>query len=208
MSFTGISVDPDTSMIYASEAWWKEREVEVMVRCFALHDFQSQSQHSARQRREELINTRLVDEEIDDGSATDSGDRPQTQPQEMEEEEVYRVIVDFGTHHFNEDTNETVRRGHQRGRQNLQSSARRRTTSHRLGETSGVPPKTGSIDEDKLQLLEAMTGVSRNNEDVPKQLGVDQSCRSSYSQQWGTPPTAQQWGTPSFSRQWGTPPNA
>ena len=27
MSFTGISVDPDTSMIYASEAWWKEREV-------------------------------------------------------------------------------------------------------------------------------------------------------------------------------------
>ncbi|CAN7030587.1 unnamed protein product [Brassica rapa subsp. trilocularis] len=28
MSFTGISVDPDTSMIYASEAWWKEREVE------------------------------------------------------------------------------------------------------------------------------------------------------------------------------------
>ncbi|CAN7030585.1 unnamed protein product [Brassica rapa subsp. trilocularis] len=43
-----------------------------MVRCFALHDFQSQSQHSARQRREELINTRLVDEEIDDGSATDS----------------------------------------------------------------------------------------------------------------------------------------
>ncbi|WZY83825.1 hypothetical protein YC2023_030209 [Brassica napus] len=309
MSFTGISVDPDTSMIYASEAWWKEREVgckltkslnrkppifwEVMVRCFALHDVQSQSQHSARQRREELINTRLVDEEVDDGSDTDSGDRPQTQPQEMEEEEVYRVIVDDGTHHLNEDTNETVRRCHQRGRQNVQSSARRGTTSHRLGETSRVPlrggsrgnrrrqsfettiqdtiagytefqrqslqqlrpgafdqenydewkkaeeiflalsiPKgrfywtclntlkelvfwrkyfldiAGSIDEDKLQLLEAMTGVSRNNEDVPKQLGVDQSCGSSYSQQWGTPPTAQQWGTPPFSQQWGTPPNA
>ncbi|CAF2127623.1 unnamed protein product, partial [Brassica napus] len=250
MSFTGISVDPDTSMIYASEAWWKEREVgckltkslnrkppifwEVMVRCFALHDVQSQSQHSARQRREELINTRLVDEEVDDGSDTDSGDRPQTQPQEMEEEEVYRVIVDDGTHHLNEDTNETVRRCHQRGRQNVQSSARRGTTSHRLGETSRVPLRggsrgnrrrqsfettiqdtiagytefqrqslqqlrpAGSIDEDKLQLLEAMTGVSRNNEDVPKQLGVDQSCGSSYSQQWGTPPTAQQWGTPPF----------
>nr|VDD23371.1 unnamed protein product [Brassica rapa] len=41
-----------------------------MVRCFALHDVQSQSQPSARQRREELINTRLVDEEVDDGSDT------------------------------------------------------------------------------------------------------------------------------------------
>lgn len=26
MNSTGISVDPDTSMIYASDAWWKERE--------------------------------------------------------------------------------------------------------------------------------------------------------------------------------------
>ena len=51
-----------------------------MVRCFALHDVQSQSQPSAHQRRKELINTRLVDEEVDDGSDTYSGDRPQTQP--------------------------------------------------------------------------------------------------------------------------------
>ncbi|CAG7875701.1 unnamed protein product, partial [Brassica rapa] len=74
----------------------------------------------------------------------------------------------------------------------------------------------GSIDENKLQLLEAMTGVSRNNKDVPKQLGAEQSFGSLYAQQWGTPPTAQQWGTPPFaqqrstpanSQQWGTPPN-
>ncbi|CAN7139314.1 unnamed protein product [Brassica rapa subsp. narinosa] len=46
-----------------------------MVRCFALHDVQSQSQPSAHQRRKELINTRLVDEEVDDGSDTYSDGR-------------------------------------------------------------------------------------------------------------------------------------
>ncbi|XP_048635561.1 uncharacterized protein LOC111215893 [Brassica napus] len=279
MNYTGISVDPDTSMIYASDTWWKERENgckltkslnrkppefwNVMVRCLALHDVQSQSQHSARLRREELINRRGVDE-----SYTDSGDIPQTQ----EEEDVYRVLIDDDTHLVNENTNETVqhtgRRSHQRGRQNSQSSIRRGSSSQRSGDNSRLPirsgsrggrrrqsfettiqdtisgytkfqrqslqqlrpgafdqenydewkkteeiflalniPKerfywtclntlkelvfwrkyfldiAGSIDEDKLQLLEAMTGVSRNNEDVPKQLGAEQSFGSSYAQQ-------------------------
>uniref|UniRef100_M4FBD5 Uncharacterized protein n=1 Tax=Brassica campestris TaxID=3711 RepID=M4FBD5_BRACM len=93
-----------------------------------------------------------------------------------------------------------------------------------------------SNDEDKLQLLEAMTGVSRNNEDVPKQLGSGQLFGSPHSgglssgspssvgncsrgnnfqnlgappttQQWGTPPNVQHWGTPPNMRHWGTPPN-
>ncbi|CAA7022388.1 unnamed protein product [Microthlaspi erraticum] len=95
--------------------------------------------------------------------------------------------------------------------------------------------KAGSIDEDKLQMLEAMTGVSRNNQDVPKQLGKSTRmgvhiqegyhlevhlCRNSLGgqssgglwapsfQQWGTPPNAQQWGSPQPAPQWGTPPNA
>ncbi|CAN7131747.1 unnamed protein product [Brassica rapa subsp. narinosa] len=38
-----------------------------------------------------------------------------------------------------------------------------------------------SNDEDKLQLLEAMTGVSRNNEDVPKQLDSGQLFGSPHS---------------------------
>ncbi|KAH0914561.1 LOW QUALITY PROTEIN: hypothetical protein HID58_029008 [Brassica napus] len=231
MSFTGISVDPDTSMIYASEAWWKEREVEckltkslnrkplifweVMVRCFALHDFQSQSQHSARQRREELINTRLVDEEIDDGSDTNSGDRPQTQPQEMEEEEVYRAIfveaINEGDKIYNQALDFLPRVGNEEIEEDNLLRQQYKTLSLDIQNFNDKVYNNfvhyfldiaGSIDEDKLQLLEAMTGVSRNNEDVPKQLGVDQSCRSSYSQQWGTPPTAQQWGTPPFSRQW------
>ncbi|KAF8113610.1 hypothetical protein N665_0047s0018 [Sinapis alba] len=68
----------------------------------------------------------------------------------------------------------------------------------------------GSHDEDKLQLLEAMTSVSRNNEDVPKQLGQCQSFGSPSSgfQQWGTSPNAQQCGTPPNVQQWRTPPNA
>ncbi|KAJ4894684.1 Uncharacterized protein Rs2_21478 [Raphanus sativus] len=70
----------------------------------------------------------------------------------------------------------------------------------------------GSNNEDKLQLLEAMTGVTRNNEDVPKQLGsgqlfgsphsgglssgspssVGNSSRANSFQNWGAPPTTQQ----------------
>ncbi|KAG5412928.1 hypothetical protein IGI04_000495 [Brassica rapa subsp. trilocularis] len=81
-----------------------------------------------------------------------------------------------------------------------------------------------------------MTGVSRNNEDVPKQLGSGQLFGSPHSgglssgspslvgncsrgnnfqnmgappttQQWGTPPNVQHWGTPPNMQHWGTPPN-
>lgn len=85
----------------------------------------------------------------------------------------------------------------------------------------------GSNNKDKLQLLEAMTGVTRNNEDVPKQLGsgqlfgsphsgslssgspafVGNSLRENSFQNWGAPPTTQQWGTPPNVQHWGTPPN-
>ncbi|XP_020875171.1 uncharacterized protein LOC110226802 [Arabidopsis lyrata subsp. lyrata] len=111
MHKTGITVDPETSMIYASDVWWREQEFgckltksmnrrppefwNVMQRCFVLYDVQSQSQHSARQRREQLINEHPIDEESQDDSDADSGDVPQTQvPETQEEEEVYRVTID------------------------------------------------------------------------------------------------------------------
>uniref|UniRef100_M4F7A0 Uncharacterized protein n=1 Tax=Brassica campestris TaxID=3711 RepID=M4F7A0_BRACM len=159
-----------------------------MVRCFALHDVQSQSQHSARQRREELINTRLVDEEVDDGSDTYSGAFDQENYDEWKKaEEIFLALsIPKGRFYW--------------------------TCLNTLKELvfwrKYFLDIAGSIDEDKLQLFEATTGVSRNNEDMPKQLGVDQSCESSYSQQWGTPSTAQQWGTPPNAQQWGIPPNA
>ncbi|KAH0894159.1 hypothetical protein HID58_056588 [Brassica napus] len=58
-----------------------------------------------------------------------------------------------------------------------------------------------------------MTGVSRNNEDVPKQLGsgytssVGNCSRGNNFQNLGAPPTTQQWGTPPNVQHWGTPPN-
>jgi len=80
----------------------------------------------------------------------------------------------------------------------------------------------GGTNEEKIQLLEAMTSVSRNNQDLSKRLGSGHSYGSpnsggpSFQQwetppnvsQWGTPPSTQQWETPPSIQQWGTPPNA
>ncbi|XP_002891227.2 uncharacterized protein LOC9327289 [Arabidopsis lyrata subsp. lyrata] len=70
----------------------------------------------------------------------------------------------------------------------------------------------GGTDEDKIELLEAMTSVSRNDQDLPRRLGSGHSYGGSHStnpnyQQWSSPPNAPQWGTPN-APQWGTPPNA
>ncbi|KAL0886573.1 hypothetical protein Bca101_010556 [Brassica carinata] len=67
MKSTGISVDPKTSMIYASPEWWDNYVAppkfwDIMVRCFALHDVYSQPQHSARQRRQEIMNETRADD--------------------------------------------------------------------------------------------------------------------------------------------------
>ncbi|CAH2047086.1 unnamed protein product [Thlaspi arvense] len=118
--------------------------------------------NSVRQRRRELIN-----EHEDDfhGSDTDSGDMPETQvPETQEEEGIYRVRVDDDTPRVTKAVQNPARRSQQRSRLNLQTNAR-----------------PGSSDEDKLQLLEVMTGVSRNNEDVPKLLGSGPSYRSPHS---------------------------
>ncbi|KAF3558165.1 hypothetical protein F2Q69_00013381 [Brassica cretica] len=80
-----------------------------------------------------------------------------------------------------------------------------------------------------------MTGVSRNNEDIPKQLGLGQSYQNQHFgglsfgnpsfvgkkyggqispglcghdfQQWRTPQIRTQWGTPPNAQQWGTQSN-
>ncbi|CAH2047012.1 unnamed protein product, partial [Thlaspi arvense] len=212
---------------------------DVMVQCFVLHDVQSQSQHSAGQRRRELIN------ECEDdlhGSDTDSGDMPETQVHEtQEEEDIYRVIIDDYTPCVTEVVRNPARRDQQRSRLNLQKNA---STSERLGQTSRPSTGGGSqggrrrqslettkqdtiagytefqqqslqqlclgafdqndydewkkaeaiflnlkfqktnfigSDEDKLQLLQAMTGVSRNKEDIPKLLGSGPSYGSPHS---------------------------
>ncbi|KAF8052755.1 LOW QUALITY PROTEIN: hypothetical protein N665_1512s0004 [Sinapis alba] len=106
---TGISVDPTKFVISAFDSWWKDREInmivksfkrkppelwDVMQRCFILYDVQSQSQYSLHQRREELMND---GQNNDDGhfySETYGGDMQHTQvPDTQENEEVYRVNI-------------------------------------------------------------------------------------------------------------------
>ncbi|CAH2061063.1 unnamed protein product [Thlaspi arvense] len=315
MSFIDISVDPEASMIYASDAWWKERELgckitkafnrkppdfwDVMVQCFILHDVQSQSPHSAGQRRRKLVN-----EHEDDfhGSDTDRGDMLETLvPETQEEEDIYRLIVD--------DITPCVTKAPATIKANLQTNARRGSQTSRPSDGSGSRvgrrrqsfettiqdtiagytdlqqlrlgafdkndydewkkaeaifldleiPKSkfywvclntlkelvfwqkyfidiaGSSDEDKLQLLETITGVSQNNEDArdhhmevhiykdyhlanrPRWVTVQEDCGYQIVNNGGTPPNAQhwdssqaapQWGTPPTAQPWGTPPNA
>ncbi|CAA7053688.1 unnamed protein product [Microthlaspi erraticum] len=81
--------------------------------------------------------------------------------------------------------------------------------------------------EEKIQFLQAVTGLTRNDERVEKRLssgkhfgsqssggchsgspssGGNNSWGQTSSSQWG--PGFQQWGTPPNAQQWGTPPNA
>ncbi|CAH8267243.1 unnamed protein product [Arabidopsis lyrata] len=234
-----------------------------MQRCFVLHDVQSQSEHSARQRREQLIHEHTVDEEGHDDSDTDSGDLAQTKvPDTQEEEEVYRVTIDD-----DETFKYSASRSQCRGEKSFETTIQDTIAGYREFQRQSfqqlrlggfdqddydefkkaeaifialdLPKHTRfywacinalkelvfwrkyfidisrSSNEDKLQLLEAMTGVSRNNQDVPKQLGPCHSFGSpnlgglSYGSpsSWGTPPNAPQWGTPPNAPQWGTPPN-
>ncbi|KAG7619688.1 hypothetical protein ISN44_As04g005980 [Arabidopsis suecica] len=105
-----------------------------MQRCFRLHDVSSQSQHSSRQRQEELMNQRRADDAIHGYS--DGGDMPETNVPETEENEKnYRINIDDDTHPSNEFTRDTFRvpvgRGEQQSRLNFNSSVRRGSGSQR-----------------------------------------------------------------------------
>ncbi|CAF2056865.1 unnamed protein product [Brassica oleracea var. botrytis] len=72
-NYTGISVDPTTSVISASDSWWKDRE----------------SQYSLHQRREELMNNGQNNDEGHYYSETYGGEMQHTQiPETQENEEI------------------------------------------------------------------------------------------------------------------------
>jgi len=123
---------------------------DVMQRCLVLHDVQSQSQHSARQRREQLIHGHGVDEEGEDYSDSDSGNMPQTEvPETQEEEEVYRVTIDD-----DEIFQNSAARRQQRGRPNFWSTARRGSSVQRSGGSSRVSIGSGSRGSQRRQSFE------------------------------------------------------
>ncbi|KAL0825334.1 hypothetical protein Bca101_049011 [Brassica carinata] len=181
---TCISVDPTTSVISASDSWWKDREVDrivksfkrkppelwdVMQRCFVLYDVQSQSQYSLHQRREELLN----DGQNNDETETYGGDMQDTQVQETQEsEEVYRVNIDDEMRHSNQFTRENLRQNSSPAADHFQiptsrvqqrSGLRRGSSSQRGAGTSRITARSGSQGSRRKQsfettLTDTMTG--------------------------------------------------
>ncbi|XP_022561829.1 uncharacterized protein LOC125594965 [Brassica napus] len=181
---TGISVDPTTSVISASDSWWKDREVDrivksfkrkppelwdVMQRCFVLYDVQSQSQYSLHQRREELLN----DGQNNDETETYGGDMQDTQVQETQEnEEVYRVNIDDEMRHSNQFTRENLRQNSSPTADHFQiptsrvqqrSGLRQGSSSQRGAGTSRIAARSGSQGSRRKQsfettLTDTMTG--------------------------------------------------
>ncbi|EOA18928.1 hypothetical protein CARUB_v10007567mg [Capsella rubella] len=302
MHKTGITVDPYTSMIYASDKWWNDQVFgckltksfnrkppefwDVVQRCLVLYDVQSQSQHFFRQRREQLINEHAVDEVDHDDSLIVmmchkhkflKRKKKKTREVNNEVTNICDQPLDVGVVH--KDLGGSARvsigsgsRGNRR-RQSFETIIQDTIAGYREFQRQSVQqlrpailtaldlPKhprfywacintlkelvfwrkyfidiAASTDGDKLQLLEAMTGVSQNNQDVPKQLGSSHSfgsphlgglssgspssvtnnlggqnslgCWGPIYQQRGTPPNDPHWSTPPNAPQWGTPPNS
>ncbi|EOA25875.1 hypothetical protein CARUB_v10019261mg [Capsella rubella] len=163
-----------------------------MKRCLVLYDVQSQSQHSARQRREQLMNEHENDEEGDDDSDSESGDVP-PQISVMQEEEALDVGVIYKDLREAHDLQQLRPGGFDQDDYDEFKKAEAIFTAVDLPKNTRFYwawvnalkefvfwrkyfiDIVGRNDKDKVQLLEAMTGVSRNNQDVPKQLD---SCHS------------------------------
>ncbi|CAA0384198.1 unnamed protein product [Arabidopsis thaliana] len=241
---TGITVDPDTSFINASDAWWTEQEFgckltknlnrkssvfwDVMQRCLVLHDVQSQSQHSACQRREQLIHEHGVDEEGEDYSDSDSGNMPQTESTARRGSSAQRsggtsrVSIGSGS-------------GGSRRRQSFETTIQDSITSFgEFQQQSFQQLRPGAFDQDDYDEFKKAEAIFIAL-DLPKHTRFHWACINALKElvfwpkyfidiaaspdkdkwrtppnvvQWGTPPNVAQCGTPSNAPHWGTPPNA
>ncbi|XP_019100250.1 PREDICTED: uncharacterized protein LOC104780890 isoform X1 [Camelina sativa] len=162
---TGITVDPVTSVISASDSWWKDREVckivksfkrkppefwDVMQRCFILHDVQSQSLYFVHQKREELMNEGI--------------DNYESQvPETKENEEVYRVNINDETRPSNEFTQDHLQHNSSHAppihtpasRVQQQGGLRRGSSSQRGAGSSRISIGSGSRGSRRKQSFEA-----------------------------------------------------
>ncbi|KAF3605009.1 hypothetical protein DY000_02049114 [Brassica cretica] len=152
MTSTEITVNPKTSMIYASDEWWEARESgckitrsfkrqpppfwDVMVRCFVLHDVCSQPQLSSRQRRQQILTEGIEEDDLFDFSNNDGDDIPQHNlPQTQENEEIYRVNLNADTLPSHEYTQDSTRLPSRRGEERTRRGGRSERTGGR-GSTS------------------------------------------------------------------------
>ncbi|KAG2255086.1 hypothetical protein Bca52824_074380 [Brassica carinata] len=187
LTSTGISVDPITSEIDASDSWWKDREAckivhafrrkpphgwEIMERCFKLYNVQSQSQYSVNQRREEMMNQSATNNEDQLYQETFGGEMSDNEEPEMQEnEEVYRVNINDDTRPSNEFTRTHLRHSSAAGdpiqipgsRVQQQVRGRRGSSSQRSSIPSRVIHGSGARGSKKRQsfettLTDTMTG--------------------------------------------------
>ncbi|CAF1992099.1 unnamed protein product [Brassica oleracea] len=135
MTSTGITVDPETSKMYASDEWWEAHPTRLPSRRVFHKELED-----VGVRRICLVETHEVVQEV---TEEDNHLRLQCKTQLMD-------IKNFNVKVYNNYAQYFI-------------------------------DIAGGNDEDKLQLLEAMTGVSRNNEDMPKQLGSGQLFGSPHS---------------------------
>ncbi|KAH0910730.1 hypothetical protein HID58_034051, partial [Brassica napus] len=98
MTSTGITVNSETSMIYASYEWWEDRE------------------SSSRQRRQQILTEGIEEDDLFDFSDNDGDDIPQHNvPQTQENEEIYRVNLSADTLPSHEYTHDSTRLPSRRG---------------------------------------------------------------------------------------------
>ncbi|CAA7061603.1 unnamed protein product [Microthlaspi erraticum] len=173
---TGISVDPVTFVITASDSWWKDREVckviksfhrnppefwDIMQRCFRLYDVHSQSQYSVSQRREEMMNEGFAD---DEGYLNSEIYGEDTQvPKTQENEEEYRVDIDDQPRHSHEFPRESMRQNttpinmsqNQAARVSQQGRIRHESSTHRVAGSSQVLSRNSSRGGRRKQSFQA-----------------------------------------------------
>lgn len=158
-----------------------------MQRCFKLYDVRSQSQYSVNQRREEMMNEGLANDESHMDSETFADDMPQTQvPETQESEEVYRVNISDQTRPSSEFSREPIRQGSppelsfqnnaSRGQQ--QGRTRRESGATRVGGSSRAPARTSSRGIRKKQyfqttLTDTMDGFREFQRQSLQQLRPD-----------------------------------
>ncbi|KAG2307777.1 hypothetical protein Bca52824_027525 [Brassica carinata] len=153
---TGITVNPETSMIYASDEWWEARESvckitrsfqrqppefwDVMVRCI-----------SSRQRRQQILNEEIEEDDLLGFSDIDGDDTPQNNvPETQESEEIYRVNINADTHPSNEYTQDPTRLPSLRGEEHT-----RRGSSSRGSGRRGSNSNTSSRGHRRRQSFES-----------------------------------------------------
>ncbi|CAN6904011.1 unnamed protein product [Brassica oleracea var. botrytis] len=231
---TGISVDPITSVISASDSWWKDRE-------FTHENLHQNSSPAVDPFR---IPTSRVQQRggLRRGSSSQRGvgnsrGSARSGSQGSRRKQSFETTLTDTMNGFREFQRQSL---HQlRPNSFDEDEYNEFDTAVKIFESMELPNDTNFywacihalkeerfwrkyfIDraertiEDKLKFLQALTGYIQDSEFVGKRLESGQKFGSSTCgqwnsgfQQWGTPPNAPQWSSPSNPLQWGTPPNA